>query len=196
MATARIAKIISLLLGPFTWFPILIILIVSRSGLTNNQIYIGLPVLITFQIIVPAVVLETGRRLKKVDSWDLTTREERVPIMFLSTSSFLVSLFLTRFWGNKLLFDLLTIEIFISVAILVITKFWKISLHAAINTAGALIINFLFNWKLPELYLLIPLAIWARLTLKKHTLGQLIAGVLVSGGLALISLIYLGYVGE
>ena len=118
---------------------------------------------------------------------------ERATIMSFSAISFLVSLFLAGLWGNKLLFDLLTIEIFLTIVILVITKFWKISLHAALNTTGALIVNFLFNWNLPVLYLVVPLVVWSRLMLKKHTPEQLVAGVLTSGALTLLSLAYLGY---
>src|SRR5258708_411972 len=83
------------------------------------------------------------------------------------------------FYGNKLLFDLNLITILILVVVGVITRFWKISFHASLITGTVILTNFLFNWSLPFLYLLIPVVLWARFVLKHHNLNQLLAGSLV-----------------
>lgn len=61
----------------------------------------------------------------------------------------------------------------------VVTKFWKISAHGMGITAplAALLIQF-GNWVWP-LFILVPLVSWSRVFLKKHTVGQVIAGSIV-----------------
>jgi hypothetical protein len=58
---------------------------------------------------------------------------------------------------------------------------------------AALSINFLFDWNLPLLYLTIPVIFWARLRLKKHTVSQLIMGIIVTTIVLLGGLGFFGY---
>lgn len=58
------------------------------------------------------------------------------------------------------------------VIISVVTSFWKISLHTSMNTVGSILLNLLFGWNLPVIYLVVPIVLWARITLKRHTFIQ------------------------
>lgn len=90
--------------------------------------------------------------------------------------------------GNRLLFQLSAVEVLLTSVALLVTKFWQISIHVFICAAGSTIINFLFNWNFPELYLLVPLVGWARLELDRHTFPQVFVAALVGTVLPLFLL--------
>lgn len=79
------------------------------------------------------------------------------------------------------------------VVMTVITFFWKISLHtatlASIFTAIVVLGGFKF---LPFFLTLVPVG-WARVLLKKHSINQVIAGVLVSSATTLAVFYFFGY---
>lgn len=193
MTQQKIAKIISVIFGirvlPFILFTIVLL----RSGLTPNQLLLVTPITIFLLILVPIFYIFFAIRLKMAKNWDLSNKEERYGFIKTSLISGFLALLFIYFYGNQILFHLNLITIIILVVIGVITKFWKISFHASLITGTVILINFLFSWSLPILYLLIPMVIWARLTLKQHTLAQLLAGSLVSGGITFGGLYLFGY---
>jgi len=76
-------------------------------------------------------------------------------------------------------------------ALTIITIFWKISIHAATLTALITLLVVFRGLLFVPAFLLVPLVCWARYTLRRHTLAQLIAGSLVGIGLtSLTALIF------
>lgn len=66
-----------------------------------------------------------------------------------------------------------------TLVILVITRYWKISIHVA-GVAGPLAALWLFGWHFPLLILgVIILVATARVVLRAHTIAQVTAGVLM-----------------
>jgi len=181
-----LAQILSVILGPQVWLPLIFILVIMHTEYSLRNWQIVLPLLFVLQIVVPLAVPYIAYKLGKISDWDIPERKDRPKFLVVSIISWVLSLFIIYYLGNKLLFDL-NITMFLLLLVLsVIMLFWKISIHASLNTVGALLINFLYGWQLPILYLSIPLVVWARLILKRHTWGQLSAGVIVS------TLIFLG----
>lgn len=193
MTQTKLASILSVVLGPQLWLPVLLVLIVTQSGLNRSQIAILLPVLALLQIAVPSGFVLGQLRSNRVTAWDLPNREERYAFLWVSIASYLISLMVIAIIGNRFLLNLTYVSLLILIICAVITTYWKISLHASLNAAGSVLVNFLFGWQLPWLYLTIPLVIWARLVLHRHTWAQLIAGALLGGGIVLLALLYLGY---
>lgn len=74
-----------------------------------------------------------------------------------------------------------------------ITYIWKISLHTMLNVTATILVNFLFGWTLPILYIFIPIIGWARYYHKHHTFLQVVIGAIVSGLITLGMLNYFGY---
>ena len=65
-----------------------------------------------------------------------------------------------------------------------LTAVWKVSLHAAGVSAISIALIALYGLLALPILLLIPLVFWARLTLKKHSPAQLVAGSLIAAGIA------------
>lgn len=177
----ELARLISILLGPQIWLPVLFLIIMFRSGVQP-----GLFLSILFlQVIIPLAYLHLAPKLGLAIAWDLPNRRERYPFLAVALISSLISLFLSYQFGTKLLFDLNSLVVIFLTVFFLITLYWQISLHTALNTFGAILVNSLFDWNLAFLYLTIPVIFWARLTLKRHTIQQLLAGIIVSATLTL-----------
>lgn len=194
MNAEKIAKILSIALGPHIWLPALLIASILRSGLSNSRIYILLPSLFLFQILIPIAYIHIVVKLGKVTAWDLPKREERHLFLGVSLISYVISIIIIKIFGNQLLFNLSLIILFLLIVLIITTYFWKISLHASMNTAGSIIVNFLFDWSLHWLYLAVPIIFWARYKLKRHNILQLIAGTVTSGAVVLGAFYYLKYI--
>ncbi len=193
MSLKKLANLLAIALGPHILLPLLFILIVLKSGLNSNQLKIIFPTVLLLQVVVPIAYLIIAPRFGWIGKWDMKKKEERRPFFALMLTLNIISLTVIYFFGNKLLFQLNLIFISLLVILFVITIFWKISLHTSFNTGAALIINFLFNWKVPILYLIIPIIFWSRLKLKKHTINQLITGIVVTSVITLSGLALFGY---
>ncbi len=63
-----------------------------------------------------------------------------------------------------------------SVVVMYITHYWKISTHALGITAPLVALLYLFGWQPLPFLILIPIICWARVYLRAHTLGQVVAG--------------------
>jgi hypothetical protein len=179
-----IAKLISLICGPFVW-PITLIIILFNSHLQQKQLTLLLPIILFFQVIVPYSFIGYEFINKKISDLDITKRKERYKTLIVTLISYLLSLIFIYYLGNIFIFKLFFLALLIIFINVIITFFWKISLHMMINISSVIIINFFFNWQLPILYLIIPLVFWSRLYLKKHDIWQLLGSLVLNGGIVI-----------
>ena len=190
MSSKKVAKFLAIALGPHVWLPLLFVIIILKSGLEANQLRIIFPSVLLLQVIIPIAYIIVAPKFGWVSEWDMKTRKERQPFFMLMVVLTIASLGVIYFFGNTFLLHLNIIFMVLLLTLFAISLYWKISLHTGLNTASSIIINFMFGWNLPILYLTIPIIFWARLRLKKHSINQLVAGIAVTtiitvGGLAL-----------
>ncbi len=122
---------------------------------------------------IPIVFWVIWAKIKK-ESWDIYNKNNRiVPLTITTLYIFLLSLF----WHNILNFIFLGNVLLI----LIITKFWKISMHCyGLSAMSYLIYKFTGNVFLFVIYIfLLIITIYARIYLKKHTYSQVIVGTLL-----------------
>jgi hypothetical protein len=186
----RTAKFISFIFGPLVW-PITLVIVLFKTNLSNQQLSILLPTLLIFQVVIPYCYIFFAYKKKIIRDLDISKRQERYKALIITLSSFLISLIFAYFFGNPLILKLCFLTLIILLINALITLFWKISLHMTINIVAALLINFIFNWQLPILYLSLPLIFWSRLYLKKHSVNQLL-GALVLNGVIVLIFVFLG----
>lgn len=191
--TIRIAKMISLVLG-VPWIFTVILTLLITADISTSQTILLIFIFVIFNIGIPLGSLFYLYKKGKISDLDVTKRDERFTPLAIAMVSFLISLILTQFVGDRLIFEFSSIIFIILLINLLITFLWKISLHMGINIASSILVNALVAWKLPVLFLSIPLVYWSRRTLHRHSPLQLIAGCVVSGGIALLGLRYFGYI--
>ncbi len=194
MNSKKLAELLSIVLGPQVWLPVLIAAIFLRSNLSAQQTAIFLPTLLLFQFVIPIGYIVLAVRKGTVTAWDLPKREERYGFLQISFLSYVASLILIIIFGNQFLLHINLILFALLILFFLVTFFWKISFHSSLNTTGSLLVNFLYNWQLPWLYLSVPIVFWARLVLKRHTFLQLLAGSFLSGIVIIVALYYLNYI--
>ncbi|MCQ2078468.1 MAG: hypothetical protein MJZ38_00185 [archaeon] len=186
--TRRIARIVSVVTQPQVISIILyaIVCLVCDS-LTEFLTMYGICVF--FGCIFPIIeVLFYSKKFHNEDG-DIAKKEDRFMPLLLGDISYVlgaVALWLAD--APRLIFALMVCYVLVTFSFLLISPYWKISLHA-VGTVGvnmAISVAF-FPWGL-LLYLMLPMICWARYVLRKHTPAQLVAGAvdgLVITGLVL-----------
>jgi len=112
----------------------------------------------------------------------LSRREDRTGPMLIAAFGAIVTLI--TFYKMGVPADILVFLmalILVLTVIIFITLFWKISVHAATITVVTITINMLTGGEFWYLLLLIPIVAWSRVYRKKHSIAQVIAGVLTGG---------------
>jgi len=188
-----LAKIISYIFGPFIWLPVLFIIMTAKSGLTPTQEKIILPAALFLQVILPILYLVIAPKFGIIDSWEIKDRKQRTPFMIYIFILEVIYLIIVHKFGNVFLYQLNLIGFALLVLIAFINLFWKISQHMALCTISVIVLNFLYGWKLPILYLILPSVFWSRHKLKRHTTSQLLGGFALTAILTLSGLLYFGY---
>ena len=129
-------------------------------------------------------LLRTGR-IAELHMSD--TRERHLPYLVAALGSLVVAALLLLFGGPELLLCLTFFNLVTLVVIGLLNIRWLISFHAAAAMAMDTIVALVFGW-LAALAVapLVGLVIAVRLYLRRHTVGQIIAGLLLGAGSVLL----------
>lgn len=134
-------------------------------------------------------MLRTGRIAELHMS---NTRERHLPYLVSVFCGLLVLLLDWLFHGPDLLRCLAWFNVIELAALGIINIFWLISIHATAMASTVMIAWLVFGaWTLLITLPLLALVTWVRLFLKRHTPGQIIAGILL-GSTTVLSLTLFG----
>lgn len=129
---------------------------------------------------------------KNVVDLDVSKRETRTPFFLIAIA--LYSIAATVFFAtNTNTLALLALGYtFATIILLIVNRFWKVSVHAAGVTGPIFALVFVFGIALFPLSLIIVLVSWSRIKLKKHTFAQTLIGSLIpiAVGLVMYPLLY------
>jgi hypothetical protein len=147
-----------------------------------------------FIAFIPYLFIFFLYKSKRISDLQMPKRKERyIPLMIINLSvitGFCVLLFSSP---AKLLLTVYSIYLLCLPVISIITFFWKISFHSSYITLFSIIYLIVFGkWAVFTL-VLIPLVGWSRIKLKKHTLAQVLVGVVVTAITSLSILHFTGY---
>ncbi len=174
----KIASIISIILHPLIVTPIVFTILIYHDKLTVGD-NISFIVSITFTTILPFITFLFLKKLKLISDYNVSIRKERVFPLYLNSLYFLLGYLILYLLNADLIIQGLmfcyTVNTFL---VAIITKIWKISLHA-ISISGPLTALWLDDFKFPLIMAtLIILVSISRLILNAHTISQVIAGTL------------------
>lgn len=188
-----IAKIISAIFAlPVTIF--LIIYGVHIAGFNAQQFMTVTTQLLLLEIIIPFGIFAVFYARGLIGDIDVIDRRQRILPFIVAIIFFSISVILSKMTGNLLLFHFQLILLMLLSVSFVITLFWKISLHTGVITSAFIILLIFSGFQYAPLGIIIPLVYWSRLFLKRHTHGQLIAGIVVNTAITAGALYYLGYI--
>lgn len=174
-----VAQIVSAVFSPPLLTLAAVLLIAAHLPSPESRPLAGLYA--AFILLLPILCIGWLKRRGRVSDFDLSVRQERiVPMLVAWLGVVLGGLALQQADAPRLLLAFALLQILQGVVFLLITLFWKISLHTtAVSSLVALwwlVSEQLLPLWLGPLLLLIVLVAWARLRLRRHTAGQTIAG--------------------
>lgn len=113
---------------------------------------------------------------------ELCRRRNRVRPLAFTVGCSIAGLIMLIMGGAPNPLRALAVGHLVTIAVLaVITIFWKISLHSAAIGAAAALCQVLGAPIALAVWGLVPLVGWSRLKLRRHTMGQVVAGAVVGG---------------
>ena len=120
----------------------------------------------------------------------MPNRHSRIKPLAVILSWSIACLLFLNYWGApSILILVMLATLGYLIVMSAITLFWKISFHSSAITAaasiGIAVSGLTTGWSITAL-MLIPVIGWARVHLRRHTLGQVCAGCLVGLGTGLI----------
>lgn len=191
-----LAYIISRILGPFPLICVIWLTSALKSGIGFWKAVWVYPLIFIFTIAIPVTIttyLITVKKIADIEWKNLTDR--RKILLPLGIYSITCLTILTYFLTNTTTFHLTILFSTIVLATLAIYTFtnFKISGHIIVATVTIANLNLAFGLKYFWLFLLIIPIIWARHTLKVHTLTELIAGLILPGVIIIAALLLFGW---
>lgn len=130
---------------------------------------------------------------KNVGDLYVSKRKARTPFFLIAiiSYSFAATIFLVT--NTKIMFLLALGYILVSIILMVVNLFWKVSVHCAGVTGPIFSLIFVFGLNALPLSLIIGLVGWSRIKLNNHTFAQTLVGTLISltVGLVEYSILYI-----
>ncbi len=185
----RVAWIVSELLAPIVVIP-LVTVIVSVHVATSLLAGLGYAaVAVLFAAGLPYVVLLIGVRRGRFEDRQVRERAQRPALLAFTLASVAVGLVVLRLLdAPRNLFALMAGMVAGMAITLLVSTFWKISIHAScvagVITSLALLVDARAWWLTP----LVLVTAWSRMLLRHHSLAQVAAGTLVGSVVAVMTL--------
>jgi hypothetical protein len=175
----KFAKAISLIAHPVFVFPLLT-LIYFEWDQVESFLVIAL-----LSFVLPFLYFLYLYKNKKISNFDVTERTQRYPLYAAALLGLTLSLIYLYFYSSEaILHDFSRILLIATVVVLVNFKI-KVSIHTALITLLCLSLVQDFNAH-PLILLLIPLMMYSRYSLKRHSLIELVLGVGIPWGIYLV----------
>lgn len=134
---------------------------------------------ILFVSILPIITSTLWIKRKELEV-DMPQREDRIyPLLMVILSYIIGVMVLYTLGAPTLITTLMICYLNNTVVVLLFSLYWKISIHAMGIAGPATAIIYLFGWTGLVFSLLVPLVLWSRLYLKRHTPAQLIVGTVL-----------------
>jgi membrane-associated phospholipid phosphatase len=185
----RIARHVSNILAPATISLPFILLVAFYQASDKLSALIYACITLFFLSVGPLLYIIIGVRLGILSDIDVSRRSQRIgPFIFGIVSAMIGWLVLTHTNGPRNLQTVMIITIFSGIIMMVITFWWKISMHASSLGGVATMLTVLYGAVMLPLFVLLVLVSWSRVVLRRHTIPQVIAGSLAGIVLSLIIL--------
>jgi membrane-associated phospholipid phosphatase len=189
------ARLVSEVFNPLI-NPIVTFLVLALDGQEQptSKIFLNWIVAITFASGLIFLYIGYLKQKRAIDSTELIIREQRIsPLTFAVFSYALGFGILTLLNAPWLMRGLMFCYATNTMAVLMITRRWKISIHTT-GIAGPLVaLTYQFGWMLLPLYILIPIVGWSRVQMHRHTHLQVLAGGILGMAMTIVQLYYFRY---
>jgi membrane-associated phospholipid phosphatase len=138
-----------------------------------------------FASVLPFAVILLGVRRGRLTDHHVGVRQQRARPMLLGVASVLAGLELLVVVGapRELVALVAAMTVGLSVSLLV-TLWWKVSVHTAVAAGAATVLALVFGPALLAVWPLVGVIGWSRVQLGDHTPAQVLVGVVLGAGVA------------
>jgi membrane-associated phospholipid phosphatase len=134
---------------------------------------------IFFAGVMPIIISLLWIKNKKIEI-DMPKREDRpYPLLMVSLSYLVGAALLYAFQAPPITTVLMFCYFSNTIIVLLISLFWKISIHSMGVAGPATAMIYVFGYAGLIFALIVPLVMWSRTYLKRHTLSQVMVGALL-----------------
>lgn len=177
----RCARYVSNILAPSTISLPFVLLVSLYHSHSTTSAFLFACLTLFFLTLGPMVYILIGVRKGWLSDVDVSRRTERAGPFLFGIASVALGLILLRYANApKNLETLLLITTISGVIMLIVTLWWKISIHASSMAGAATMLTALYGAVMLPTFLLLILVSWSRVVLRRHTTAQVIAGSLLS----------------
>ncbi|MET0233267.1 MAG: hypothetical protein ABW224_01370 [Kibdelosporangium sp.] len=177
----RLAKIVTEVLSPATIVVLLPFAVAwNATGHAVVSTIVWSLVVAVFYSVLPMLFIIRGARRGKWDGHWVRERERRFLPLMMCLASALVGLVILLVWDAPQ--DIVALAwsmVTVLVVCVVITKWWKVSLHATVAGGAVATVSLIYGWIMLSLVVLVALVAWARVRVADHTIAQVIVGAFV-----------------
>jgi membrane-associated phospholipid phosphatase len=161
-------------------FAIPVFTLINFFYLSYTDFIIITAVCLFFSVILPSMAVFLWARHKNDIPLDIPRKEDRSIPLILAIISYIIGTFILFILNAPPISTVLMFCYFSNTLLVyLINLHWKISIHAMGGAGPTIALIFAFGYKGAILGLIIPAIMWSRVYLKRHTVGQVIAGALV-----------------
>ena len=191
---SKAAHAVSLLVNPFTNLtPALAVLFLGGAGSVTGAI-LGMPLLIgiLFGSLFPALYVMRLKRRGEIAEWDVPQKDLRFKPLVWGIGCYLAGFGLMALAGARgIPLGLMFCYATNTMAVLVITRWWKISIHAVGISGPLAACQMAFGAAVYPWWGLVPLVAVSRVYLGRHTISQVTAGAVLGAVLTVTQIHFL-----
>lgn len=187
----KLALLVSRLFDPAFLIPGMLATAVIWS-LVNGLRWRFVLILVLIDGLIPFLYFVHLLRTKEISDWDTTKRQQRLSLYGFTLMVHGIGVLLALVLGKIILAKILFSFWLLALVFTIITNHWKISLHTGVSAAAITFLAFAFDVRWLLLIPILILVAWARIVMKKHTLAQTVAGMLLAPIILLLSFSVLG----
>ncbi len=189
-----VARFISTILSPVVVsLPFVTLVALYHAHNTWHALLAAL-VTLFFLSVGPTMYILFGVWRGTFTDFDVSQRSQRAgPFLFSVLSALLGLGVLARFSDVKNLETVLLLTAISGLMMMLITFWWKISIHASTLAGAMTMLTMLYGDLALTGFLLVGAVCWSRVVLRRHTLGQVVAGTLLSITLSSVILAIRGF---
>lgn len=167
-----VATIISRLFDPLV---MLAGILVTVFVVVGEPLSVAAPALLLI-VGIPAGLVLWARHRKIISNWDISVHTQRKKAMLILTGIELLLFIGLKWFVQPHTFAVFFYLLVAFVGFAVLTQFYKLSGHVMMGTLACGFVVLLFGVRWWPLFLVLVPVGWARITLKRHSLLQVIAG--------------------
>jgi membrane-associated phospholipid phosphatase len=155
-------------------------LIFIAASMAVPGVWLWSAVYVMMAMVAPLLFLIWQVRHGRITDLDVQLREQRKGSLLVTIAGFGVSWLVMHIGHAPVLFKAMAGAGFVQwLVVFLITLRWKIRVHTTSAAGVTMLILHVFGLAAAPLVISIPLIAWSRVKLRRHTLGQTIAGALL-----------------